>query len=75
MKRPTETPTRVTLREPVEIAGDYVIDAIGEDGSIQMHPDTSFDAMVERMGIGGRAASEQELADDRLNMIPPDGEG
>lgn len=63
----------VTLSDPPEMAGEYVVDEVEEDGSIRLHPDTSVAAMLERSG-GGRVATAEEF-DAICGHLPTDDEG
>lgn len=64
---------RVRVSEPAELAGDYLVEERGEDGSILLHPDTSAEAMLERTG-GGRLATPEEFGAEVADM-PNDPEG
>lgn len=62
---------RVTLTEP-EIAGDYIVEERGEDGSVLLRPDTSIEAIRKRLGT--RPMSREEFG-RHFGDLPSDGEG
>jgi hypothetical protein len=66
-----EEPVKVTLTEP-EVAGDYVVEERGEDGSLLLRPDTSIQAIQKR--IGGRPMTPEEF-EEHFGRLPTDGEG
>lgn len=55
-----------------EIAGDYLVAERNEDGSVLLTPDTSIEAMHERLGT--KSASQAEF-DEHFGDLPSDGEG
>ena len=56
-----------------EIAGDYLVAERNEDGSVLLTPDTSIEAINERLGM--KPATEAEFAELARDMAAPDGEG
>lgn len=62
---------KVRLSEP-EIAGDYVVAERNQDGSILLTPDTSIDAMHERLGV--EPVGEDEF-EQTFGNLKTDGEG
>ncbi len=70
-----------TINEQIQITGAvegrYVIRDRRPGGELVIAPDTSWEAIVER--LGGREATAEErqafLAEHGSEMLPPDGEG
>lgn len=55
-----------------EIAGDYLVAERNEDGSVLLAPDTSVEAIHERLGT--KPASHAEF-EEHFGDLPSDGEG
>jgi hypothetical protein len=53
--------------------GDYLIAEERPDGSLVLLPDTSVDAMLDRMGA--RRATLEEFEAEHGKLRPPDDEG
>ncbi len=68
-----EEPLKVTLTEP-ELAGDYIVAERGPDGSVQLVPDTSDEAIAARLGLGGRPMTPDEF-NEHFGALPRDDEG
>lgn len=64
--------TRVELTE-AGVAGVYVVDEQAEDGSLLLRPDTSIEAIRER--LGGRPATPEEFEELHRQVLPADREG
>lgn len=62
---------KVKLTEP-GVAGDYIVAEHNEDGSLLLAPDTSIEAIHERLGT--KPASQEEF-DEHFADLPTDGEG
>ena len=54
-------------------AGDYLIAEERPDGSLVLLPDTSVDAMLDRMGA--RRATFEDFEAEHGKLRPPDDEG
>ena len=66
-----EQSLKVKITEP-EIAGDYVVAERNEDGSVLLTPDTTVEAIHERLGT--KPASEAEF-EEHFGDLPSDSEG
>jgi hypothetical protein len=53
--------------------GEYLIAEERPDGSLVLLPDTSVDAILDRMGA--RPATVEEFEAEHGQLSPPDGEG
>lgn len=62
---------RVKLTEP-GLAGDYVVAEQNEDGSVLLTPDTSAEAVHERLGTTPLTPAE---FDEHFGELPTDDEG
>lgn len=54
--------------ERAGVAGDYVVAERNQDGSILLTPDTSIDAMRERLGLKSVGADEFEQTFGNLKI-------